>query len=982
MPNPASKTRSEDCIEESLLQDWLEERASLTESQIAHIGACPKCSSHLERASDIPEYSEALRNLQDSDSKHPRPFEKEDAFQSLRIRVLNLSHDDSTQPTRSQSTSQRPTQASDEGLLKHLQNQLAQDRYVLSRVLGRGATSVVVLAFDQKLSRDVAIKFLQSTDLATRERFRREADILKDAHHPNIVRIYEFDECQEIATTGIESGNALYIVMEYVAGGTSRELEFCQSFGFAAIARFFHGAAMGLQFAHAKNLVHRDVKPSNLLLDAQAETLKVSDFGLARSRQQDATQLTATGEILGTPEFMSPEHVMVGRDRHEGSSEVNEQSDIYSLGASLYAILTGSSPVRGSVAAILRQIPEVDPPRLTLINPAIPKPLEVICEKAMRKLPRDRYASMEHFANDLLSFANGVPIKAKPLNPYQQVVRWMRRYPALSAAIGSIIALVGIGLVAATFAAVSFRNQQNELLDERLAYREELCRRIASAAPAAVPLAIQQVQLSPAEFLPMLQSAWNRADDSKAKINLACSLACLNEPFERFLIDAVVAGEAEPGHTDAITMALATDRPNALERLHEAFVGTDDVFAKSLLAIHAARLNDVTLIATLATQSPDVRTRLVHLIPDWFGETTALVEAIQQSQDPDARFVLISGLGLSHAQSMDLVQLENIRTALSAIVETSPDTGVTSAAVWALRSLSLNEDDSLQAFDFRTPERLAANRTLGLRMISVRPGTFTMGGLHPFDENTGRTPHQVQISKRFHLSDREVSTAFFRAFLRDAELDDVFENWQPDEVISPSDSHPAQSVSWDQAAQFCNWLSRQHGFDPVYEALGELNLDLPDDQAWTGIQWKMNADQNGYRLPTEAEYEFACRAASDTLYSFGDSQEYFSHYVAWTNNTRVACQPCGQLMPNRWGFFDLHGNVWEWCEDWYIPLESSESRVDPVNLQPSTQGRAFRGGGVFTFTGYPYSSSRGTTMPHQRFSNVGFRIARTPYSEP
>ncbi|MFN3189738.1 MAG: bifunctional serine/threonine-protein kinase/formylglycine-generating enzyme family protein [Aureliella sp.] len=982
MTNSEPDSRLPDCIDERLLLDWLEERASLSDAQIAHIAECAVCAARLENASDIPEYSAALRSLEDADSERQARFEREDAFKSLRVRMRDLSAHEAQQPTRPGISAELATSASDQTLLANLQTQLAQTRYQLSRVLGRGATSVVALAFDQEHSRDVAIKFLLSTDLATRERFRREAEILREAHHENIVRIFEFGECPASRSMGIDAENALFIVMEYVAGGTSRELEFCQSFGFAAIAEYFSGAALGLQFAHEKKLIHRDVKPSNLLLDTRAKTLKVSDFGLARSRSQDATQLTATGEILGTPEFMSPEHVLGERFPQGTPSEVSEQSDIYSLGATLYAILSGSSPVRGSVAAILRQIPEVDPPRLTLINPAIPKPLEIICEKAMRKLPTDRYASMQQFADDLLRFARGEQINAKPLNPIQLALRWSHRYPALATAIGSIVLLVGIGLVAATLAAFSFRDQQVRLLDERLAYRKELCQRIASAAPEAVPLAIQQVQLSPEEFLPMLQQAWDQAEEPRARINLACALACVETQFDDFLLSAITSGSTAPGHTDAITLALESDRSRGMSLIRSEFAKTADLLAKCRLAIHAARLGDTSLIANIARTTPDDRTQITHLIPEWFGNRNDLANAIRECQDRDALFVLISGLGLIPAQSMDTNQLADICAILRSISGSAKDQGVVSAATWALRRLGLKLTKKPKSFDFGTPVSLAENEEVGIRMIPVQPGSFTMGGLHPFDQNTGRTPHPVDITKKFYLSDREISTGLFRAFLRDTGLEASSGDWQPDTTISPTDSHPAQRVSWDQAVQFCNWLSRQHGFYAVYEEDGEMSFELADGQTWTGKKWKRFAERNGYRLPTEAEYEYACRAGSETLYSFGDSPKFFSHYVAWTNNTRVACQPCGQLMPNRWGFFDLHGNVWEWCEDWYRPLESDQLAVDPINSIPTKAGRSFRGGGVFTFTGYPYSSSRGSTMPQNQFSNVGFRIARTAQPKP
>ncbi len=140
--------------------------------------------------------------------------------------------------------------------------------------------------------------------------------------------------------------------------------------------------------------------------------------------------------------------------------------------------------------------------------------------------------------------------------------------------------------------------------------------------------------------------------------------------------------------------------------------------------------------------------------------------------------------------------------------------------------------------------------------------------------------------------------------------------------------------------------------------------------------WVRLESANGYRLPTEAEWEYAARAGTRGLYSFGDDRHYLEYYGLWSNNTRIEAHPCGSLLPNPWGLFDMHGNVWEWTEDWFCEFSDTPER-DPVRSEPSDLGKTYRGGGVATLSGDPTSSARGSTLPSNRFTNQGFRIART-----
>jgi formylglycine-generating enzyme required for sulfatase activity len=238
------------------------------------------------------------------------------------------------------------------------------------------------------------------------------------------------------------------------------------------------------------------------------------------------------------------------------------------------------------------------------------------------------------------------------------------------------------------------------------------------------------------------------------------------------------------------------------------------------------------------------------------------------------------------------------------------------------------------------------------------------------------------------MADREVSVQLFNQFLTDpeyaaADKPDPAVRQTPDPVVSPSDQHPVQNVAWVEAVLFCNWLSRREGRTPCYERTGEQRVIMvpqpdgePEMATWDA--WRWNRDANGYRLPTEAEWEHACRTGTTSLFYFGNDYTLLPFYGVSSNNRIVPARACGSLIPNGWGLFDMHGNVWEWCWDWFATM-SEQDETDPVGPSEPTSRfgakRVFRGGGVANFSGDPVSSSRGMATPdNSRFRNLGFRI--------
>jgi hypothetical protein len=297
--------------------------------------------------------------------------------------------------------------------------------YMLRRRIGRGGMGVVYDAWQSSLDRRVALKVLPAgiaADTRAMTRFVREARVAAKLCHPNIVSVYGM---------GVDAETPYY-AMELVDGETLAELlrrEPPPAEAFQVhclrIAGGVADVADGLQHAHARGVVHRDIKPSNLILE-RGGRLRILDFGLARLEGQEP--LTLSGDLLGTPLYMSPEQA-----RHR-KIPIDHRTDIYSLGATLYEMLTWRPPFRGrDHQETLSQIIARDPPPLRGLEPRVPRDLETIVHKCLRKDPSDRYGTAEALAQDLRRFVRGDPIEARPQSGLERLARrlWRRRLALL-----------------------------------------------------------------------------------------------------------------------------------------------------------------------------------------------------------------------------------------------------------------------------------------------------------------------------------------------------------------------------------------------------------------------------------------------------------------------------------------------------------------------------------------------------------------------
>lgn len=306
--------------------------------------------------------------------------------------------------------------------------------------IARGGMGVVYKARHTQLGRLAAVKLIKSGELAATDEIRRfqvEAQAVAGLDHSGIVTVYE---------VGQQQGQP-FMAMAFIAGESLWQKVKEAPFAPQEAARLMQQVADAVQYAHDKGIIHRDLKPHNILLTAQGQP-KVTDFGLAKKQSVDSS-LTATGQALGTPSYMPPEQV-------SGKNElVGPLADVYSLGATLYCLLTGRPPFQAATALdTMLQVLERSPVPPRQLNPAIPRDLETICLKCLEKVPAQRYSSASELALELDRYLKGEPILARPVSRWERYRRWCRRNPLVASLSATALGLLIGGTLISTYFAV------------------------------------------------------------------------------------------------------------------------------------------------------------------------------------------------------------------------------------------------------------------------------------------------------------------------------------------------------------------------------------------------------------------------------------------------------------------------------------------------------------------------------------------------
>ena len=734
--------------------------------------------------------------------------------------------------------------------------------YKIVRKLGQGGMGSVYEAKHLELGRSVALKILSpklaAEDPDSVERFKREARAAAVLEHPNVV-----------TTHAVGSDGDHHFIELQLIDGESLQARVQREKGLpvAEATRIILGAARALGAGHEQNIVHRDIKPGNIMLTKKRGPagaaaggrewghVKVMDFGLAKDVTSSA-QLTMSGHIMGTPHYMSPEQC--------DGLPLDGRADIYSLGATYYAILTGQTPYQGtSLLGILRQQADAPIPNVREKRPDVPARVQQVIEKAMAKKPEDRFQTMEELVAALAQVGSAVG-GAAPAAATQTV-----KAPVHTEA----------ETLAATLSDVMDADEERErhLHTARIRSRIKeveafvgVWKDLAKAA-AVARKAGQASEKDESEFAKLRDSI------HKQYASILKRLGNPGSPGQRVisacdtgvtLTSIVQMADADYQDLSYHIQAGAKVLYDYMEFLED---GRQGLLKQSTWYFYWDKFMHNPKAAAAALAVGVVLTCVIgwKVAAHWpKGEKTPTTEVTESTEKTE----------LAHSA---------IRTPQSAIAAAS----------------SLVDPASGQPKSFTNP-------TDDSEMIYVPAGTFKMGGNLADNE---KPIHDVSVGS-FYIGRYEVTNKQFKKFVdanpqwRKGRVDHSFylNHWQGDTYPSDTADHPVACVSWFAAKAYCEWADG--------------------------------------RLPTEAEWEYACRAGSTTKYCFGDDESKLGDYAWYRSNSDKRTHPIGGKEPNRWGIHGMHGNVWEWCSSIRkdYPYRANDGRED---LNETGSHRVVRGGG-------------------------------------
>jgi tRNA A-37 threonylcarbamoyl transferase component Bud32 len=370
--------------------------------------------------------------------------------------------------------------------------------YTLGERLGRGGFALVYAATDERLKRRVAVKILRAELLevaGARERFRREAEAVAGMRHPHIIPIYAVGDAEGLA----------YFIMPLVEGGSlAEQLARQPRLDSAEARRILREAARGLAAAHRAGIIHRDIKPDNILLDGPERRVVLTDFGIAKALGGDTRGLTQTGTVIGTPHYMSPEQA-------SGERAIDHRADLYSLGVVGYQMLAGQVPFNAqTIAAVLIQQITEGPPSVTRARPDCPPDLAHAVMRCLAKTPEERWASAEELERALAAADVDAPTRAVRRSSGVRALAALgplRRFRLLTGVcLGGILALVLVDLVThrvllgppgALVAAFLVAAEYGRLWTAGFTWRDVLARQNPALAAVASPQPLDSAELGP-----------------------------------------------------------------------------------------------------------------------------------------------------------------------------------------------------------------------------------------------------------------------------------------------------------------------------------------------------------------------------------------------------------------------------------------------------------------------------------------------------
>lgn len=795
--------------------------------------------------------------------------------------------------------------------------------FVLLRQLGQGAQGTVHLADDTRLGRTVALKVLPLHRLGreqAKSRFRREAEMASRLQHPAICTVFE---------AGEHEGTA-FIAMQYVAGRTlaehmaaARAAETPLAIDF--VLNFVEQSARALQVAHDAGLVHRDIKPGNLMV-ADGGRPVVLDFGLARD-EEDASDLTQTGDVIGTPSYMSPEQL------HGSRFPVDGRTDVYSLGVTLFECLTGRRPFAAPTQqALMQQILLATAPDPRQWRPEISRDLVVVLATALAKNREHRYASAAAFAEDLRRLRSREPVLARAIGPLHRLWRWGQSRPTLAAS----LLLTAVSLLAG--AIVSFA-LYIELKSAHAAYVS------LADTPRLRDVERQALRLPPAgpENVAVLE-AWlthharplaSRLPQHRLALAALERLAVTADPDPP---PSEVTGDDREGEQHL------QDMRERLEDLRRAEATTERNGRLQALAMNRARIARMEREVDKQEAAIGNRQRVVFTDPEVgfrHEELAELVQLLERFTGPGGMLAMIEA---RLAWSTDMVRVTVHEQAAawhtaSAEVAADPRYGGRSLAPQpGLVPLGPDPSSRLQEFAFAAaggvPHRDPTSGELALAadsapvFVLVPPGTIGPIGERTADED--EPTRSIELDWYF-VGKHELTRAQWRRLGGDHRQ--LF----PDDVLgADADMHPATDIPW--------------------------------------FGGRDTLARHGLQLPTEAQWEFAARGGTVSPHSTGVDPANLRMAANLRDEGEdgfLLTAPVHVLRANGFGLHHVHGNVAEWCTD---PEQRSGNRSELRN--GGARNRPVRGGSFAAAPPQGRAGSRGTRNASVGYPYVGLRPVR------
>jgi formylglycine-generating enzyme required for sulfatase activity len=482
-----------------------------------------------------------------------------------------------------------------------------------------------------------------------------------------------------------------------------------------------------------------------------------------------------------------------------------------------------------------------------------------------------------------------------------------------------------------------------------------------------VPYAIDDLaEFPPSMVINELRSRIPISTDRR-RLTLSYALASLGQVDHPWLVAEISsATDSECGN---IAAALSLDPIPSLQVLSEAIETADDGHdwqLKARLAIVALVMGDTSpaadMLRTENRPDPVQRTTFIDRFASWHDGFAEVAESIRDINDDSLTSGVCLAAGRTPVEDLTQHEAQVWQSLLGGLYVKHPAAGVHSAAGWALKSWNLelpnvsaehpvsSERPEQRSFDWQwTPE--------GLTMIRISAGEFSR--MSPIGQ-----PERVQIKGDFWISDREISVDLFHRFIADETYaGEKPVEWQGEqESVSPTANHPVQQVNWIDAVMFCNWLSEREGRGACYVRRDDGNS-----------HWRIVDNSNGYLLPSDAQWEFACRAGTNTRFACGDSNTLLDQYAVFGRQDHT--EPCASRLCNAWGLFDMHGNVWEWVGV-YSSRIYEEAAQEDERIIPAL--KILRGGSRGVTATQAQSDSRSWHRPVHRSHALGFRVVRQP----